>query len=183
MTLTIRTRLALFVALFVLQMSAGSDQLLAQGSPGAGKEEQPPAGAQQMPQIPPGGMNAAAGKKDQFEQGNVKIGGGDDAGVGSGEALQSMLPYIALIVVIVIGAGFYFMKKSSGAPARPASQSSEPPAAAPPAAAPAAEARSADPEPIADDEVAGGGDGGLGGGGDDGGIGGGSDGGGDGGGE
>jgi hypothetical protein len=178
MTLTIRTRLALFVALFVLQMSAGSDQLLAQGSPGAGKEEQPPAGAQQMPQIPPGGMNAAAGKKDQFEQGNVKIGGGDDAGVGSGEALQSMLPYIALIVVIVIGAGFYFMKKSSGAPARPASQSSEPPAAAP-----AAEARSADPEPIADDEVAGGGDGGLGGGGDDGGIGGGSDGGGDGGGE
>jgi len=173
MTLTIRTRLGLFVALFVLQMSAGSDQLLAQRSPGAGKEEQPPAGAQQMPQIPPGGMNAAAGKKDQFEQGNVKIGGGDDAGVGSGEALQAMLPYIALIVVIVIGAGFYFMKKSSGAPAGPASQSSEPPA----------EARSADPEPIADDEVAGGGDGGLGGGGDDGGIGGGGDGGGDGGGE
>jgi len=149
MTMSIRTSLGLLVAL--LLMSAGSDQLLAQGSPGAGGAEQPPPGAQQTPQMPPGGMNAGAGKKDQFEQGNVKIKGSDEPGVGSGEALQSMLPYIALVVVVVVGIGIYFAK-SSGAPA---------------AQAPVAEAPLADPAPIADDAVAGADDGGFGGGGGD----------------
>ncbi len=138
MTISIRTSLWLLVAL--LLMSAGSDPVFAQGTPGAG-------GAQQSPQMPPGGMNAGAENKDQFEQGDVKIKGDDEPGVGSGEALQTMLPYIAVIVVVVVGIGIYFMKQSSGAPAS------------------GSNAPAADPAPIADDAADdaaddGGGDGG-----------------------
>ena len=143
MTISIRTSLGLLAALLLL-MAAGSDQLQAQGTPGAGGAGQPPSGAQQMPQMPPGGMNAGAGNKKNFEQSDVPISGSDEGGVGSGEALQTMLPYIALIVVVVIGAGIYFMKQSSGAPAADSRQ--------PVAEEPAAEEPAADAEPIADDE-------------------------------
>ena len=111
MTISIRTSLGLLMALLLI--SAGSDAVFAQGTPGAG-------GAQQSPQMPPGGMNAGAGKKDQFEQGDVKIKGDDESGVGSGEALLAALPYIAVIVVVVVGMGIYFAKSSSAPAGGPA---------------------------------------------------------------
>ena len=88
------TRTGLGLLLALLLMAADSGQLVAQeGTPGSGDSGQPPAGAQRMPMMPPGGMNAGSAKKDQFEQGDVKItGGGDADGVGADAALKEMTP-------------------------------------------------------------------------------------------
>ena len=144
MRVSTRTGLGLLLAL--LLMAADSGQLVAQeGTPGSGASGQPPAGAQRMPMMPPGGMNAGSAKKDQFEQGAVKItGGGDPDGVGADAALKEMMPYIIGVVVVVIGIIIYFVKFSGGGGN---------------AAAPAAPAAAADSDAGADDD-GGGGDGG-----------------------
>jgi len=129
MRVSTRTGLGLLLALLV--MAADSGQLVAQeGTPGSGASGQPPAGAQRMPMMPPGGMNAGSAKKDQFEQGDVKItGGGDPDGVGADAALKEMMPYIIGVVVVFIGIIIYFVKSSGGggdagvaAPAAPAAE-------------------------------------------------------------
>ena len=114
MRVSTRTGLGLLLALLLL--AADSGQLVAQeGTPGSGASGQPPAGAQRMPMMPPGGMNAGSAKKDQFEQGDVKIAGGGDAdGVGADAALKEMMPYIIGVVVVVIGIIIYFVKSSGG---------------------------------------------------------------------
>jgi len=139
MTVSMRTGLGLLMALLLI--AADSGQLVAQGTPGSGDSGQPPAGAQQMPQMPPGGMNAGSANKDQFEQGDVQIsGGGDPDGVGADAALSEMMPYILLVLVAVAGIVFYMVKSSSGggdagpvASAEPAA-TAEPVASAEPAA-------------------------------------------------
>ena len=110
------TRTGLGLLLALLLMAADSGQLVAQeGTPGSGDSGQPPAGAQRMPMMPPGGMNAGSAKKDQFEQGDVKIAGGGDAdGVGADAALKEMTPYIIGVLVVVIGIVIYFVKSSGG---------------------------------------------------------------------
>ena len=126
MTVSTRTGLGLLLALLLI--AADSRQLVAQGTPGSGDSGQPPAGAQRPPMMPPGGMNAGAANKDQFEQGDVKItGGGDADGVGADAALKEMMPYIIGVLVVVIGIVIYFVKSSGGggdasvaAPAAPA---------------------------------------------------------------
>ena len=113
MTVSTRTGLGLLLALLLI--AADSRQLVAQGTPGSGDSGQPPAGAQRMPMMPPGGMNAGSAKKDQFEQGDVKItGGGDPDGVGADAAVKEMMPYIIGVVVVVIGIIIYFVKSSGG---------------------------------------------------------------------
>ena len=141
MRVSTRTGLGLLLAL--LLMAADSGQLVAQeGTPGSGASGQPPAGAQRMPMMPPGGMNAGSAKKDQFEQGDVKItGGGDADGVGADAALKEMTPYIIAVVVVVIGIIIYFVKSSGGGGN---------------AAAPAAPAAAADSDAGADDDGDGG---------------------------
>ena len=141
MRVSTRTGLGLLLAL--LLMAADSGQLVAQeGTPGSGASGQPPAGAQRMPMMPPGGMNAGSAKKDQFEQGDVKIAGGGDAdGVGADAALKEMMPYIIGVVVVFIGIIIYFVKSSGGGGN---------------AAAPAAPAAAADSDAGADDDGDGG---------------------------
>ena len=141
MSVSTRTGLGLLLAL--LLMAADSGQLVAQeGTPGSGASGQPPAGAQRMPMMPPGGMNAGSAKKDQFEQGDVKIAGGGDAdGVGADAAVKEMMPYIIGVVVVVIGIIIYFVKSSGGGGN---------------AAAPAAPAAAADSDAGADDDGDGG---------------------------
>jgi hypothetical protein len=113
MTVSTRTGLGLLLALLLI--AADSGQLVAQGTPGSGDSGQPPAGAQGAPMMPPGGMNAGAANKDQFEQGDVEItGGGDDDGVGADAALKEMTPYIIGVVVVLIGIIVYFVKSSGG---------------------------------------------------------------------
>ena len=113
MTVSTRTGLGLLLALLLI--AADSRQLVAQGTPGSGDSGQPPAGAQRAPMMPPGGMNAGSAKKDQFEQGDVKItGGGDPDGVGADAAVKEMMPYIIGVVVVVIGIIIYFVKSSGG---------------------------------------------------------------------
>ena len=87
MTVLMRTGLGLLLVLLLL--AAGSDQLQAQGTPGASGAEPPPPAAQRTPQMPPGGMNAGAENKKNFEQGDVKIAGEgeiDPDGVGVPES-------------------------------------------------------------------------------------------------
>ena len=140
MTVSTRTGLGLLLALLLI--AADSGQLVAQGTPGSGASGQPPAGAQRMPMMPPGGMNAGSAKKDQFEQGDVKIAGGGDAdGVGADAALKEMMPYIIGVVVVFIGIIIYFVKSSGGGGN---------------AAAPAAPAAAADSDAGADDDGDGG---------------------------
>ena len=92
--------------------------------------------------MPPGGMNAGAAKKDQFEQVDGKIAGGGDAdGVGADAALKEMMPYIIGVVVVFIGIIIYFVKSSGGGGN---------------AAAPAAPAAAADSDAGADDDGDGG---------------------------
>ena len=113
MTVSTRTGLGLLLALLLI--AADSGQLVAQGTPGSGDSGQPPAGAQRAPMMPPGGMNAGSAKKDQFEQGDVKIAGGEDAdGVGAEAALKEMTPYIIGVGVVLIGIIVYFVKSSGG---------------------------------------------------------------------
>ena len=141
MSVSTRTGLGLLLALLLL--AADSGQLVAQeGTPGSGASGQPPAGAQRMPMMPPGGMNAGSAKKDQFEQGDVKSAGGGDAdGVGADAALKEMMPYIIGVVVGFIGIIIYFVKSSGGGGN---------------AAAPAAPAAAADSDAGADDDGDGG---------------------------
>ena len=141
MSVSTRTGLGLLLALLLL--AADSGQLVAQeGTPGSGASGPPPAGAQRMPMMPHGGMNAGSAKKDQFEQGDVKIAGGGDAdGVGADAALKEMMPYIIGVVVVFIGIIIYFVKSSGGGGN---------------AAAPAAPAAAADSDAGADDDGDGG---------------------------
>ena len=112
MIISMRTGLSLLVAL--LLMAAGSEQLFAQGTGPGAAPEQPPPGSQRMPTNTGDTDNE---DRSQFPTGNVKIGGGENKEGKSAAmwaSLETLAPYIILIVVVAVGIIVYMIKSSSG---------------------------------------------------------------------
>jgi len=106
-------RIGLWLLLGLLVLATGPDQLLAQNEETGRRDEVPPPGSQMFP---PDAEREASGPLDvkKFQQGDVKIGGGGDDGVGAQAVLMTLLPYLGLVVVVGILVFFYFNKSQAG---------------------------------------------------------------------
>ena len=106
-------RIGLWLLLGLLVLATGPDQLLAQNEETGRRDEVPPPGSQMFP---PDAEREASGPLDvkKFQQGDVKIGGGGDDGVGAQAVLMTLLPYLALVAVVGILIFVYFIKSQAG---------------------------------------------------------------------
>ena len=104
-------RIGLWLLVGLLVVATGPDQMLAQDETGR-RDEVPPPGSQMFPPDP---EREASGPMDrkEFQQGDVKMGGGGDNGVGAQAVLMSLLPYLALVVVVGILIFVYFIKSTA----------------------------------------------------------------------
>ncbi|MED5447007.1 MAG: hypothetical protein VYA62_02210 [Planctomycetota bacterium] len=106
-------RIGLWLLVGLLVMATGPDQLLAQDEETGRRDEVPPPGSQMFP---PDAEREASGPLDvkKFQQGDVKMGGGGDNGVGAQAVLLTLLPYVALVVIVGILIFVYFVKSQAG---------------------------------------------------------------------
>ena len=105
-------RIGLWLLVGLLVVATGPGQLLAQDETGR-RDEVPPPGSQMFPPDP---EREASGPMDikKFQQGDVKMGGGGDDGVGAQAVLLPLLPYVALVVIVGILIFVYFVKSQAG---------------------------------------------------------------------
>lgn len=106
-------RIGLWLLVGLLVMATGPGQLLAQSEETGRRDEVPPPGSKMFG---PDAEREASGPLDvkKFQQGDVKIGGGGDDGVGAQAVLLTLLPYLALVAVVGILIFVYFIKSQAG---------------------------------------------------------------------